>query len=66
MKLSDFLECANADIMVKYDDGYVKISAEICGELEYIFTTGFLNQYVYSVSIKDNCFEIVLDNNENY
>lgn len=62
MKLCDFLECADSDIVIHYKGSYVKFSCELCGkeDIQNVFTKRFLDQYVYSVSIEDNCFKVVL------
>ena len=61
MKLRDFLECADTDVIVKYEDGSVKIDKGLfSNEFEYIFTKEFLNRYIYCVSIYDDCFHVAL------
>ena len=60
MKLCDFLECVDEDVLIEYKDSYVKFGRELCGEdLQEIFSKRFLDQYVYSVSIYDDCFKVI-------
>ena len=62
MKLCDFLECVDSDIVIRFKGNYVKFSCELCGEedIQDVFAKKFLDQYVYSVSIEDNCLKVVL------
>ena len=61
MRLREFLDCANADVVIEYDDSFIKIGQELLGdELEIILTREFLNCGVYSVSVVNDYFNIVL------
>lgn len=62
MKLCDFLECADEDLLIKYKDSYIKFGRELCGEedIQDVFTKKFLDQYVYSVSVEDECLKVGL------
>lgn len=61
MRLRELLEVVDNDTIIKYKGHYVKIKRGILGEEKDIFKDEFLSNEIYSISIENDCFMVVLD-----
>ena len=61
MKLIDFLEVADDDVIIEDDEWIIKINRASLGDETNIFKDDFLNKFVYKVQSEDNCLRVLLE-----